>query len=1172
MRILKKKKIDDERKSNKKFNNKVIDLENFKALKEVEIEKENKKKIICDNNNNLSLIFSIQKLFTKIKNLSNNINIKSINTHNIPKECENDKLKENHEQKRKNNILNLLFYFGFYITKNTRLSNKFLDQRLILQNIILFIENIVFIFIIKFLSHIKDRYRQMINFMEKIFFKDRLIKLFKAFTLNERKKLKNDDNKFAGKKLKKRENNIIKINNNNCITIIIIIKSIIIINLFLKAKSYIYDPILFKDSKITLKVKGTGENSISNKDFKGLNYLKEIHINSNTNNKKTYQYSFTQEDNLVELIWNDNIDNADNMFKDCKNIIEINLSNFNTSAIESMDSMFEGCSSLISLDLSNFNTSLVKNMGFMFSSCSKLTSLDLSNFDTSLVTLMDSMFSHCSLLTSLNLSNFNTSLLISTDSMFLDCINLEYINLYNFNGSILRGNMFKNMPINLVICIKGSINDKFYITLNNTNKTLYNTSYSNIINKKCFIIDCSKNWKTKQKKIMNGECVDNYNSKDLLNDILNIEKNKIEKSKEEEIKYYDNVLSNIESGFTSENFDTSNIDNGKDELIKIEKMTVTFTTSQNQKNNLNDNMTSIDLGDCENLLRKAYNISNNETIYMKKIDIDQEGTKAKKVEYDVYCKLFGKNLIKLNLTACANSKISIYMPIKLNGNVDEYNSSSGYYNDVCYTATSEDGTDITLNDRQTNFISKDKIVCQEDCAFTNYESKYSKVECSCDVKESSESFAGMSINREKLIKNFKDIKNIVNFSFLICYKKLLNIEGLIKNIGSYLLLPIILFHIIIIIIFYIKKYKKIKKKIENIIFGINNNLLSEANKKRKKSKGKRNIKIHGGGNLIELSDRKKMINSKENIKDILNKKIKNKISKKKNHGSVNRITNINNRIIYNMNKNKIKKTYINNITTNIKPKFNNKIKTKRTHLSRKKLKKIKKVMKFIDEEINLLSYNLAKVYDKRSYCNYYISLLKTKHSLIFALNRKDYNSRIIKIDLFFIKFTIDYIVNALFYNDDTMHKIYESKGEFDWETQLPLIIYSYIISTLLNTPIDYLALSNDLIISFKNSKSDINLKGRAEDLRIRLTINFILYFIISFLLLVFFWYYISIFGVIYSNTQVHLLKDTLMSFGLSLVLPFVIYLLPGFFRIPSLSDRKNNREYLYNFSKILQYF
>ena len=32
-------------------------------------------------------------------------------------------------------------------------------------------------------------------------------------------------------------------------------------------------------------------------------------------------------------------------------------------------------------------------------------------------------------------------------------------------------------------------------------------------------------------------------------------------------------------------------------------------------------MTSIDLGECETLLRNYYNISNNETLYMKKMDI-----------------------------------------------------------------------------------------------------------------------------------------------------------------------------------------------------------------------------------------------------------------------------------------------------------------------------------------------------------------------------------------------------------------------------------------------------------------------------------------------------------------------------------------------------------------------
>ena len=62
------------------------------------------------------------------------------------------------------------------------------------------------------------------------------------------------------------------------------------------------------------------------------------------------------------------------------------------------------------------------------------------------------------------------------------------------------------------------------------------------------------------------------------------------------------------------------------------------------------------------------------------------------------------------------------------------------------------------------------------------------------------------------------------------------------------------------------------------------------------------------------------------------------------------------------------------------------------------------------------------------------------------------------------------------------------------------------------------------------------------------------------------------FCVIYCNTQKHLLKDTLISFVLSLIFPFAVYLFPGFFRIPALSNNKNKRECLYNFSKFLQSF
>ena len=216
---------------------------------------------------------------------------------------------------------------------------------------------------------------------------------------------------------------------------------------------------------------------------------------------------------------------------------------------------------------------------------------------------------------------------------------------------------------------------------------------------------------------------------------------------------------------------------------------------------------------------------------------------------------------------------------------------------------------------------------------------------------------------------------------------------------------------------------------------------------------------------------------------------------------------------------------------------------------------------------------MAIEYDKRNYCQYYFSLLKTQHNLICALfNNNDYNSRIIKVNLFLIGLTIEFNINALFYNDDTMHRIYESKGNFDLETQIPIVVYSTIISMVLNFPLNFLALSNDAILNFKQDNKKFKIMKKAKVLKNILIIKFILYFIISFVFLLFFWYYISMFCVIYKNTQSHLLKDTFMSFGLSIIFPFVIYLLPGIFRIPSLSTGNKKRKCLYTFSKFLQFF
>ena len=116
--------------------------------------------------------------------------------------------------------------------------------------------------------------------------------------------------------------------------------------------------------------------------------------------------------------------------------------------------------------------------------------------------------------------------------------------------------------------------------------------------------------------------------------------------------------------------------------------------------------------------------------------------------------------------------------------------------------------------------------------------------------------------------------------------------------------------------------------------------------------------------------------------------------------------------------------------------------------------------------------------------------------------------------------------------------------------------------------VQMLGLSNDAIIDFKQDEEIKNINEKGRNLIKKLKIKFVLYFILGYILLLFFWYYISMFDAVYRNTQYLLLEDTLMGFLLSLISPFVIYLFPGLFRIPALTASQKNKKCLYNISKL----
>ena len=226
-----------------------------------------------------------------------------------------------------------------------------------------------------------------------------------------------------------------------------------------------------------------------------------------------------------------------------------------------------------------------------------------------------------------------------------------------------------------------------------------------------------------------------------------------------------------------------------------------------------------------------------------------------------------------------------------------------------------------------------------------------------------------------------------------------------------------------------------------------------------------------------------------------------------------------------------------------------------------------------DEEINNLEYDKALIIDKRTYFQYYWSLLKKKHLLLFTFYpNNDYNLKTIKICLFLLSFSLYFTINGFFFSDNTMHKIFMDNGKYNIIYLIPQIVYSSFISVVINMIVKLLSLSEKSILSIKKEDNIRLIVEFSKRIKKNLTINFILFFILNYLLLFFFWYFISCFCGAYPNTQIILIKNTLISFGLSMLYALGLYLIPGFFRIPALRAEKKDKKFIYQISLVLALF
>ena len=600
------------------------------------------------------------------------------------------------------------------------------------------------------------------------------------------------------------------------------------------------------------------------------------------------------------------------------------------------------------------------------------------------------------------------------------------------------------------------------------------------------------------------------------------------KNNETNLDYVSYLLNEIDKGSLNNIFDSA-IKENKQFLAFENDITYQISTTSNQNTS---NISIINLDECESELKRIYGINSNEKLIIFKLEYSIEGIKIPIIEYS----LFTRDGVQLNLSYCSEIPILYSIPVSINEEKEFiYNPNSDFYQDECVPYSTNDDTDMTIFDRKNYFNNNNLSLCEESCVYKGYNNYIKRVECECNTKII---FPYLIKNKEyknKLIKGFKDFDKGSNIFVIFCYKLFFSKEGMNENILNYLMIIFIFIVIMLLIFFWLKGFSLYKKRISDAISLKYCSIKEENNQNQNQIiQVKKKIKNENRYNTSqpkftndEIDSKKNIENSKSNyknnpqlkIEDLSCDKAIDKKEKEKNNG-----------------KDDLKL-------------FDN------------------------DYEINYLNYSQALEYDKRTFCEYYWSLIKTKQLLLFTfVVKNDYNSKIIKLCLFIFSFSLFLTVNALFYNESLIHKIYLDNGSYIFKYHLPQIIYSTIICSVIKVIITQLSLTEKKVANIKKSKSFELAIRKTEEVLKFLKKKFIIFFVLNIILLLLFWYYLGCFCAVFKNTQVSLIKDTSISFAAALIYPVFIALIPCAMRINALRAKNKDKEYLYKASLICQLF
>ena len=452
---------------------------------------------------------------------------------------------------------------------------------------------------------------------------------------------------------------------------------------------------------------------------------------------------------------------------------------------------------------------------------------------------------------------------------------------------------------------------------------------------------------------------------------------------------------------------------------------------------------------------------------------------------------------------------------------------------------------------------------------------------------------------KSIFSTFLDVLKYSNYKVLSCYNLVFKFETLYQNGGSILTIIYFLGYLATFIIFLYKKLNYLKTEISKL-FTKTKKRHDIRNKRPLQNNFKTELLIFNRRSMINthlISNKKKRKSKKDSIviKNIESKSVreeKSKNSSKSNLGENPPKKKVQFAINLDENKDIKKDKSIKIYTEYNKKDGSNELLTNKMSVidSQQTIKAINAKLDEIqdkdketkekndeplsDYELNNLEYLIALELDNRKYLKIYWSLLKREHKILFTFfSWNDFNIFIIKLSKLFFLICTDMAFNVFFFSDDSMHNIYESGGDFDFFGQVTQMIYSTIISQVLEIFLNYLTMTDIHYYEIKEKKKEIVDNNMILSVINCIKYKIIAFYVFTFLLFFFYWYTVSSFCAVYQNTQKIFITDSVSSFLLGLVYPFILYLIPAGLRMLSLKAKeKKNLKFFYWLSEVIPFF